>query len=171
MVDAGTTMPAPDSDHYRIRHPHGTAPGTTRDRAAVLALSHTFAAEDIAAGYRAMDASDLDAVADEDLWLVDHAGTIVGWAHGFPRPGAHAAIAGLDERMFALEDIYIATDHRRHGAGRRLLDTIEHELRTRTIARIILSSTSRDLARVMRFYHRAGFSTWSVAMHKPLLPP
>jgi len=166
-------MPAPDSDsdRYRIRHPHGTAPGRPRDRAAVLALSDAFAAEASAAGYRAMDASDLDAVADEDLWLIESSGTIVGWAHGFPRPGAHAAIAGLDERMFALEDIYIAAAHRRHGAGRRLLDTIEHDLRTRTFARIILSSTSRDLARVMRFYQRAGFSTWSVAMHKPLLPP
>lgn len=146
-----------------IRHPN--AP---EDRDRVLTLATAFTAEGLAHGYRAPSREQLAAVADTDLWLAEEGSTLIGYAYGQPRPSGWVAVAGPEERIFDLEDLYLLPKHRGTGCGTRLMRRMETDLIRRGFQRWILASTIRDLAAVERFYQRLGFTTWSIAMHKRL---
>lgn len=68
------------------------------------------------------------------------------------------ALLGSGNHQAALRKMFVAASHRgaQHAVARRLLDTLLHWCRSRSIAQVYLGTTAKFLA-AHRFYEKSGF--------------
>jgi GNAT superfamily N-acetyltransferase len=72
-----------------------------------------------------------------------------------------------DSLYFELEEIFIHPQYRDLGFGTALLKrVIGEELTDRGIYRITVSTANKDLKKVMDFYVKNGFKTWTMTLFK-----
>lgn len=138
-------------------------PATNADRAAIRGLVEVCLAEfGLCSNYDSSDKDLLDLDASYALsggaFLVaeDLDGTIVGTV----------GIAAMGPKQMKLRKMYVASDQRGRGLGRRLFDSALREARERGCATIFLE-TMNSMSAAIAMYEAAGFSQVPGAIQSP----
>ncbi len=93
-------------------------------------------------------------------------GRVVGYAWGVVRPGRlyRSAFFRKTERVVELDAVIVGKRRRGSGIGTALVRAILREARRRGLKRFYVYTASKDLARALGFYRRAGFRTWCATL-------
>ena len=69
-----------------------------------------------------------------------------------------------DEDYLELQELYVLPDHRGHGIGTRLVQTVLERGRASGIERSMVYSDMPDYVQTARFYERCGYKMWHIFM-------
>ena len=123
-------------------------------------------AEDITNG---LSADSVDYFADHlgPFFLVAEAGTeITGFICGSVRTADDAGFVPDGEVYFNIDDLYVKPEFRDRGIGRSLMDELGAVAEEAGFHRFAVSSNTKDLDKIVKFYRSCGFQTWNVRMFK-----
>jgi len=137
------------------------------DLQAVIALTAVWEGEQISIGVRADMPEDLCGCR---IWVAEQGGQIVGFAAGREeRSTRKSAVLAENERYFELEELYVLPEMRRCGIGDMLFAHAEAFARESGFSHMLLSTSTRDTAAMLRFYvQKQNMQVWSMRLFKEL---
>jgi ribosomal protein S18 acetylase RimI-like enzyme len=95
-----------------------------------------------------------------------HDSGVVGYAHGSVQVAQGVPVIPAQEPYLEIENIYVKPDCRNRHIGGRLLERLLAVAEHSGIQRFLVSSNSKNMAQILNFYHRYGFTAWYVHMVK-----
>lgn len=144
----------------------GIRPAVPEDLPSLLALSKTWAEEEITYGY--MPTSQ-ELFEGWRCWVAEMDGEVVGYAGGTVETVRRSIeIQQTGDRYFELEELYVRPSCRGSGLGRLLLERVEADARRDGLAQLMLNAANRDHEPLLRFYLREGMTPHSFRMFKQL---
>lgn len=102
------------------------------------------------------------------IWVIEFGEQIIGYAICQPAPSQERAIAEINEAILEIEELYIQPPYRNLGYGSQLLQQIEAWGIENSYQKLLIYSSVKDLARILKFYQQQGFAGWNIQMFKPL---
>lgn len=139
---------------------------TYKDIPAIAALSRRFTKEIPTWGQEALTVDYLQKVDLRLIWVVEDKDKLVGFALCQPRKKDDSCIFTENDKVLALDEIYLVPEARRRKVGAQLLKTIEDFAREEGYTKIFVYSAVKSLDPVLKFYRDNGFKTWSVQFFK-----
>jgi GNAT superfamily N-acetyltransferase len=115
-----------------------------------------------------MAPSGCKALAKQTIWICCLGDAIIGYAAGCTQPEAHLAVFPGKASYFELEDFYLLPAQRGQGQGSAFFQYVQAQLCQQGIARLVLSTATKDMPRILRFYHAQGMETWTTILYKEL---
>lgn len=100
------------------------------------------------------------------LWVAEEDGAVIGYVAGVINTGRGPVFKPEGEPYLHIHELYVHPDHRRCGAGRRLVDAILDQAAAAGIHRSIVASGNVDWEATYRFYERHGFRMLSMEMYR-----
>ncbi|HMC55169.1 MAG TPA: GNAT family N-acetyltransferase [Gemmatimonadaceae bacterium] len=97
---------------------------------------------------------------DVAVLVAEDGGTVIGYAYAGMEGVDYMALRGP---AGAIYDVVVHPDHRRKGAGRRLLNAAMEFLRSRDAPRVVLSTATQNVA-AQRLFESAGFRRTMIEM-------
>jgi N-acetylglutamate synthase-like GNAT family acetyltransferase len=76
------------------------------------------------------------------------------------------AVVGEHERHLEIENIYVRADVRNRHTGGRLLDRLLGAAERDGVHRILVTTVTKDMDRILDFYRGHGFKPWSVQLFR-----
>ncbi len=95
----------------------------------------------------------------------DH-GAIVGYINGSIHTGRDYFIIPAPEPYVEIENIYVAPAFRHHRVGGQLLDRLLDAAAQQHIHRFLVSTTSKEMDKMLTFYQARGFRLWYAQLVK-----
>jgi GNAT superfamily N-acetyltransferase len=140
----------------------------TKDLKSISELSEVWEKEDVTYGLKKNTIQYLQEFLDKEIWVVTDNEIVVGYLFGEVKHNNGLSIfEESDSLYFELEEIFIHPQYRDLGFGTALLKrVIGEELTDRGIYRITVSTANKDLKKVMDFYVKNGFKTWTMTLFK-----
>ncbi|PWV87369.1 ribosomal protein S18 acetylase RimI-like enzyme [Paenibacillus cellulosilyticus] len=140
----------------------------TKDLELISELSEVWEKEDVTYGLKKNTTQYLQQYLNQELWVVTENEIVVGYLLGEVKSNNGLSVfKESDSLYFELEEIYVHPQYREQGFGTALLKRmIGEELTDRGIYRITVSTANKDWTKVMDFYNKNGFKTWTMTMFK-----
>jgi ribosomal protein S18 acetylase RimI-like enzyme len=146
-------------------------PCTDDDLEAIFQLDHLWDKEGVAYVFTYGSQEDFTAEYEqfrEYYFVADCDGEIVGYINGSVRVNENQKIAILpDQEIFLeIENIYVRSEFRDQRVGGELIERLLGTAERNGIKRFIVSTVTKDMDRIMRFYQSHGFKPWYVELFK-----
>ena len=136
------------------------------DYPAIVRLSTEWEQEGITYGYVA---DNLENVRRFRCWCILGSDGVAGYLIGEKKTSSGICVMPDGSIYFKVWDLYIAREYRNHGLGSRLMGHVECLVKSEGIEYIILSSSTKDAAKIQKFYtQKAGFAIWDTTFFKKL---
>jgi ribosomal protein S18 acetylase RimI-like enzyme len=100
------------------------------------------------------------------IWVVEDEHRIVGYAIWRPHKNDDSCIFEQDDKILALDEIYLVPEARGKGIGSQLLRQINDYAGKAGYTKLFVYSSVKSLDAVIKFYRGNGFKTWNVQMFK-----
>jgi len=142
---------------------------TSRDIDDILELDRQWEQEGIAFEFVPIPREDFISALERfaAYFLVAEAeGVIVGYINGSVHSGRDVAVVGEHERHLEIENIYVRADVRNRHTGSRLLDRLLGAAERDGVHRILVTTVTKDMDRILDFYRGHGFKPWSVQLFR-----
>ena len=140
---------------------------THDDIEAILSLDEEWEREGIAQVWVPLSLDEQLALLDQfpAYHLIAEAdGVAAGYINGSIRAGGKESVIPEGERYLEIENIYVKMDYRHQHVGGQLVDAISQAAERNGIRRFLVSTTSREMDKMLRFYGDHGFKTWYVQL-------
>jgi ribosomal protein S18 acetylase RimI-like enzyme len=98
--------------------------------------------------------------------VAESAGDLVGYLQGAVRLHKWVPILPEREPYVEIEQVYVAPGFRNRRIGEQLMERLFAVAAQHGMQRFVVSSTSRDMDKILHFYRRHGFTPWYVQMVK-----
>lgn len=140
----------------------------TKDLKLISELSEVWEKEDVTYGLKINTIPYLQELLDKELWVVTVNSIVVGYLLGeIKRNNGLSIFEDTDSLYFEIEELYIHHQYRDKGFGTELLKRALGDLaNNRGIFRTTVSTANKNWAKVMDFYTKNGFKTWTMTMFK-----
>jgi ribosomal protein S18 acetylase RimI-like enzyme len=93
-------------------------------------------------------------------------GCIVGYIHAAVRRRKWVAVIPEEEPYVEIENVYVHPDFRHRNIGGQLMERLMTVAAQQGIQRFIVSTTSKEMDKILHFYRRHGFTPWFVQLFK-----
>ena len=93
-------------------------------------------------------------------------GQIVGYVNGSVLVNDKVEVLPKQETYLEIENIYVRPEFRNQHVGGDLLEQLLAIAEQNGIKRFVVSTITKDMDRILRFYRRYGFKPWSVELFK-----
>jgi ribosomal protein S18 acetylase RimI-like enzyme len=143
---------------------------TRADIDAILQLERQWEQEDIAYG-------NFNPISRED-WIdnlerfqayflvAEYAEHIIGYINATVQRGQTVEVITEQQTCVAIENIYIQPAFRNNDIGGKLIEQLFEVAKRQGIERFTVSSSSKDIDRVLKFYRSHGFTLWQIHLFK-----
>lgn len=138
----------------------------TKDLENVLTLQHLWVNEEITYGFVASNREYLKSKLGEYFLVAEINREIVGFVYGTIHKAKDITIFQEGEFYIEIDDIYISANSRGNEIGSQLLDELLRIAKSKEIKRSLIYSSTKNMEKIMRFYHKHGYKTWNVQMFK-----
>ena len=102
----------------------------------------------------------------EYFLLAESDGCIVGYVNGSVRANETVEVFPKQETYLEVENIYVRAEFRDMRVGGDLLERLLGVAKENGIERFVVSTVSKDIDRILRFYRSHGFKPWYVELFK-----
>ena len=102
----------------------------------------------------------------EYFLVAESEGQIVGYINGSVLVNEKVEVLPRQETYLEIENIYVRPEFRNRQVGGDLLDQLLTIAEQNGIKRFNVSTVTKDMDRILRFYRRHGFKPWSVELFK-----
>ncbi len=91
---------------------------------------------------------------------------IVGYINGSVRLSQSLAVIPEQETYLEIENLYVKPDFRNRHIGSQLLERLLAIAEQNGIQRFLVSTVTKDMDKILNFYHSHGFKPWYVQMFR-----
>jgi ribosomal protein S18 acetylase RimI-like enzyme len=98
--------------------------------------------------------------------LAESDACVVGYVNGSVRPNETVEVLPEQQTYLEVENIYVRPDFRDMRVGGDLLEKLLGVAKENGIERFVVSTVSKDIDGILRFYRRYGFKPWSLQLFK-----
>jgi ribosomal protein S18 acetylase RimI-like enzyme len=142
---------------------------THRDLDSIFQLDQLWDEEGVA--YVFTYGSREDFIADferfQEYFLVaESEGQIVGYINGSIRVNEEVEVLPQQETYLEIENIYVKPEYRNRRVGGELLERLLEVAERNGIQRFFVSTVTKDMDRILKFYRSYGFKPWYVELFK-----
>lgn len=96
--------------------------------------------------------------------LAECDGVAAGYINGSIRTGSKESVIPEGEPYLEIENIYVKAEFRHQQVGGQLVERLIEAAERNGIRRFLVSTNSREMDKIMRFYGDHGFSPWYVQL-------
>lgn len=96
--------------------------------------------------------------------VAEYEGNIVGYVNGSAKQGDRLAIIPEGDPYLEVENIYVSAEFRSREIGGSLLKSLMEIAKQNGIQRFFVSTVTRDMGKILKFYQGHGFKQWYVEM-------
>jgi ribosomal protein S18 acetylase RimI-like enzyme len=142
---------------------------TNQDLESILQLDKLWDEEGVAYYFSYISREDFIAEFErfQEYYLVAESdGQIIGYVNGSVRVNDRVEVLPKLETYLEIENIYVRPEFRDQHVGGDLLEQLLAIAEQNGIKRFVVSTVTRDMDRIMKFYRRYGFRPWSVELFK-----
>ena len=93
-------------------------------------------------------------------------GQIIGYINGSVRVNTKVEVLPKQETYLEIENIYVRPEYRDRHVGGDLIERLLTVAEQNGIKRFLVSTVTKDVDRILRFYRRYGFKPWFVELFK-----
>lgn len=93
-------------------------------------------------------------------------GQIVGYVNGSVLVNEKVAVLPEQETYLEIENIYVMPEFRNIYVGGDLIEKLLDVAEQNGIKRFVVSTVTKDMDRILKFYRRHGFKPWYVELFK-----
>ena len=93
-------------------------------------------------------------------------GQIIGYINGAVRVNEKLDVLPRQETYLEIENIYVLREYRDQHVGGNLIERLLAIAEGDGIKRFVVSTVTKDMDRILRFYGRYGFKPWFVELFK-----
>jgi ribosomal protein S18 acetylase RimI-like enzyme len=93
-------------------------------------------------------------------------GQIIGYINGSVRVNEKVEVLPKQETYLEIENIYVRPEYRDRHVGGVLLEQLLAVAEQNGIKRFVVSTVTKDMDRILKFYGRYGFRPWFVELFK-----
>lgn len=137
----------------------------SKDLSSISNLSELWEAEESTYGLKANTAEELLSYLGNEIWVVEVEESIVGYLLGEVKNNSGLSIfEETDKLYFEIEEIYIHPEFRGNGFGQVLMKEVIRNLKRNGIDRMTVSTANKDWKRIIDFYEKNGFKTWTMTL-------
>jgi GNAT superfamily N-acetyltransferase len=98
--------------------------------------------------------------------VAEWAGQIVGYINATVQHDQPVGVIGEQQTYVAIENIYIQLEWRNKDIGGQLIESLFEVAKRQGIERFIVSSSSKAMDKVLKFYRSHGFTLWQIHLFK-----
>jgi ribosomal protein S18 acetylase RimI-like enzyme len=98
--------------------------------------------------------------------VAESGGGLVGYIQGAVRLRKWVAVLPEQEPYVEIEQVYVHPDFRHRHIGGQLMERLFAVAAHHGIQRFVVSSTSKEMDKILHFYRRHGFTPWYVQLFK-----
>jgi ribosomal protein S18 acetylase RimI-like enzyme len=102
----------------------------------------------------------------EYFLVAESDGRIVGYVNGSVRANETVEVLPEQEMHFEIENIYVKAEFRNMHVGGDLLERLLGVAKENGIERFVVSTVSKDIDQILKFYRTYGFRPWYVELFK-----
>jgi ribosomal protein S18 acetylase RimI-like enzyme len=142
---------------------------THKDIEAVLQLDIQWEQENIAHDFISISREEFIANLEHfhTYFLVAESdGDIVGYVNGSVHFEKRVPVIPAQEPYLEIDNIYVKPGFRNRHIGGKLLEKLLEVAKYNGIQRVLVSSVSKDMEKILNFYRRYGFTMWHVQLFK-----
>jgi ribosomal protein S18 acetylase RimI-like enzyme len=141
-----------------------------QDIDAIVQLEQQWEREDIAYGdFNPIDQEAFIAILERfpTYFLVAKCGEqLVGYIHGSIQRNKPVEVIPEQEPYLEVENIYVKPDFRNEDIGGKLLERLFDIASSDGIQRFLVSTSSKETDKILRFYRSHGFTPWYIQFFK-----
>jgi ribosomal protein S18 acetylase RimI-like enzyme len=100
------------------------------------------------------------------FFVAEDTGAIIGYINGSVHTGQDDFIIPATEPYVEIENIYVAPAFRHHRVGGQLLEQLLDAAAQYGIQRFLVSTTSKEMDKMLTFYQARGFRLWYAQLVK-----
>jgi GNAT superfamily N-acetyltransferase len=141
---------------------------TEKDFAGIASLSRSFVNEIPAFGLSALTEKYLKTLDHRLIRVVEENDRLLGYAVCLPRKTDDSYIFNKNDKILAVDEIYVVPEARGKGIGSQLLQTIDSFAREQGFTKLFVYSSVKSLDPVIEFYRNNGFQTWAIQLFKEI---
>lgn len=144
-------------------------PCTHQDFESIFELDKLWHEEGVA--YSWADYSQEDFIAEferfpEYYLVAENDGQTIGYVNGSVRVNEKVEVLPKQETYLEIENIYVRPEFRNLHVGGDLIEQLLAISERNGIKRFVVSTVTKDMERILRFYQRYGFKPWAVELFK-----
>ncbi len=91
---------------------------------------------------------------------------IIGYINGSVRVNEKVEVLPQQETYLEIENIYVRSEYRDRHVGGDLIEQLLAIAERDGIKRFVVSTVTKDMDRILKFYRRYGFKPWFVELFK-----
>jgi ribosomal protein S18 acetylase RimI-like enzyme len=100
------------------------------------------------------------------FFVAESDGRIIGYINGSVRVNQKVEVLPKEETYLEIENIYVRPEFRDSHVGGDLLERLLTVAEQNGIERFVVSTVTKDMDRILKFYRRYGFRPWFVELFK-----
>ena len=100
------------------------------------------------------------------FFVAESNGQIIGYINGSVRVNEKVEVLPQQETYLEIENIYVRPEYRDRHVGGDLIERLLATAEQNGIKRFIVSTVTKDMEWILRFYRRYGFRPWFVELFK-----
>jgi ribosomal protein S18 acetylase RimI-like enzyme len=142
---------------------------TRHDLDSILHLDQLWDEEGVAFVFTYVSRADLSADFERFpayFLVAEHDGQIVGYINGSVRINEKVEVLPHRETYLEIENIYVRPEYRDQHVGGELIERLLAIAAQNGIKRFVVSTVTKDMDRILRFYERYGFRPWYAELFK-----
>ena len=142
---------------------------TRHDLDGILHLDRLWDEEGVAYVFTYVSRADLTAEFEhfhQYFLVAEHDGQIIGYINGSVRINEKVEVLPPQETYLEIENIYVRPGYRDQHVGGDLIERLLTIAEQNGIKRFVVSTVTKDMDRILRFYERYGFKPWYVELFK-----
>lgn len=137
-----------------------------KDIEAIVNLQVRWENEGITYGFKAADVEYLRAYSKSHFFVAEDKGRLVGFIYGDVEIAENMNIYETGTKYIEIEDLYVDKEYRSEGVGKKLCDMFLETSELNGIQHAYLSSATKDIHKIIKFYEACGFKSWTINMFK-----
>lgn len=137
-----------------------------KDIPEITALGDRFTVEIPAWGQLARTKEQVSQLDIRLIWVAEEKDKIIGYAVWAPHDKGGACIFNENDKVLALDEIYLIPEARGQGLGGELIDAVNTYAKKEGYTKLFMYSSVKDIMPIIRFYKGSGFKTWNVQFFK-----
>ena len=142
---------------------------THNDIDAILQLDREWYEENIAYDFFFINREEYIAYLEHSpsyFWVAEIDGCVIGYINASTHVNKNIRVISQKETYLEIENIYVSKEFRNENIGGKLIDKILEVAEQNGIQRFLVSSDSKDMDKVMRFYQSHGFKPCNIQLFK-----
>ncbi len=142
---------------------------THQDLESIFQLDHLWDEEGVAYVFTYGNREDF--IADFERFqkyflVAESNGQIIGYINGSVRVNEKVEVLPKQETYLEIENIYVRPEYRDRHVGGDLIEQLLAIAEQNGIKRFVVSTVTKDMDRILKFYRRYGFKPWYVELFK-----